>query len=400
MSMLTPLPATEQALRDTLVSRAKGEAFDSLCRMYGLERPALIEEESWRAALRAVLYGPRGVRGNLHIFLEHALRQFNVSYQCTVSPANPQRLTWVSGGGAGGFTAAEVNRLWRVTYSRGSTLVRSVGPAFVGGPAVGSTLELCKFSTGYWSGIAFGDAETVTAELLPFVWADTGAEFFLWADLESAVPPTYMQPQVRWAATQILGVPFPSYPIAGDAEDPPEWGYAAALLIDPSTSTYVVTAETAGTWRNLIVNADNDGTPARGDSYSIVLEKKTAGVWGGTALVCSLGAAFKTASDLVHSVVLAEGDEVRLTVTPGAAVSAPAVWFRASVHIDRPAGEPNGGEVLENAWAAGDQAVGPWPLYIGEALDYEFSRILTKLLAAGVVLRGQPAAFDVLNGLL
>lgn len=400
MSMLTPLPATELALRDTLIHRATGTTFDALCRMYGLSRPAFIDERYWREALRAVLYGPRGTRGSMHVFLEEALRQYTVTYHCSVNPANPQRLTHLSGGTAGGFVAADVNRLLRVTYSRGSFLVRSTGPTFVGGPGVSAFLDLCKISTGYWSGISFGDAETVLVELLPFVWADTGAEFFLWAELGTAVPPTYLQPQVRWQATQVLGVAAPSYPYPGDALDPPEWDYSAAPLIDPSLSGYTVTAETAGTWRNLIVNADNDGTPARGDSYVITLEKKVAGVWGATALTCTLGAAFKTVGDTVHSVVLAEGDEVRLKVQPGAAVTQPAYWFRASVYIDRPVGEPSGGDIMENAWVSEDPATGPWPLYLGEALDTELTKGIEKLLAAGVVLRGQPAIFSELNGLL
>lgn len=399
MSMLTPLPATELALRDTLITRAKGTVFDDLCRMYGLARPAFIDEKYWREALRAVLYGPRGTRGNLHVFLEEALRQYTVTYHCSVAPANPQRLTYLSGGTAGGFEAADVNRLLRITYSRGSFLVRSVGPSFVGGPAVSPFLELCSVSTGYWSGVSFGTSEDVLVELLPFVWADTDAEFYLWADIGTFTPPTYMQPQVRWAAKQVLGVAAPSYPYPGDALDHPGWEYSAALLIDPSVSNYIVTAETAGTWRNLIVNADNDGTPARGDSYVVLLEKKVAGVWGATALTCTLAAALKTASDMANSVVLVEGDEVRLKVTPGAAVTQPAYWFRASVYIDRPVGEPNGGDLMENAWALEDPAGGPWPLYLGEALDTELLRAIWALLAAGVVLRGQPAVFDDLNGL-
>lgn len=400
MSMLTPLPATELALRDTLIHRAKGPAFETLCRMYHLPRPGAIDEEFWREALRAVLYGHRGTRGNLHAFLEAALEQFNTTYHCTVSPANPQRITWTSGGSDGGFTAVQVNRLFRVTYSRGSFVYKSVSPDFNAGPAVLGYLELCPFSTGYWSRPNFLDVEDVLVELLPFVWSDTGAVFYLWADMEDIVPPTYMQHTMRWQANAILAFPLvPVYPFGSDAKQMAEWTDVASALADPAPTGYTVTADTAGTWRNLIVNADNDGTPARGDSYVVTLQKKVVGVWTNTTLTCTLGAALKTASDAVNTVVLVEGDEVVLKVVPGAAVTAPLVFPKMGIYIDRPGGQPSGGELLENAWTDGDQAIGPWPLYLGESLDMELMNVLWSLLAAGVILDQKVAAFDVPNGL-
>lgn len=396
MSMSTSLPSTEQAFRDTLLHRAKGTAFSTLARMYHLPRPGVIPEEDWREALRAVVYGCRGTRGNLHEFLEAALAQFNVSFHCSVTPANPQRLTYLSGGTAGGFEARHVNRLFRVTYSRGSFIFKSVSPTFIGGPAVQGLLELCPISTAYWRGASFGEVENVQVELLPFVWSDTGAVFYLWADMESIVPPTYMQTQVRWAASEVPALPGSSaFPQAADSEDSPVWGSPAG----PAVVEYVVTEDTAGTWSNLIVNADTDGAPARGDAYTITLRKKVAGVFVDTLLTCSMGAAVKLASDLVNSVVLAAGDVVTLRVTAGAAVTAPLVWPRASVHIARPAGQPMGGQVLESAWIPGDQGAGPWPLYLGESLDMELMTVLWNLLAAGVVLDQKVAAFQYLNGL-
>lgn len=399
MSMLSPLPATEVAFRDTLVQKAQGAALDDLLRMYRLPRPGVLAIDSWRAAVKAVLFGPRGTRGNMHAFLEAALSQFGTTYHCSVTPVNPQRLTWINGGTDGGFTAAHVNRLFRVDYSRGSAIFRSQGPTFNAGPAVLGYVDLCPVRTGYWDAASFPEVEDVSVTLLPFVWSDTDAQFFLWADMNNIVPPTYIQPSVRWAASSILALPpASSYPYPGDAYDHPEWHHAAPL-IDFSTSGYIVTAETAGTWRNLIVNADTDGIPARGDSYTITLQKKVAGVYVNTLLTCSLGAALKTASDMVNSVALVEGDDVVLKVTPGAAATAPMVWPRAAVYIDKPIGQPTGGEVLDTAWVDGNQATGPWPLYLGDTLDAELVSILYQLLAAGVILRGYPAVFDELNGL-
>jgi hypothetical protein len=219
--------------------------------------------------------------------------------------------------------------------------------------------------------------------------------------MEDIAPPTYMQHAVRWQATQILGLPaVPSYPYGSDSQQLAAWtDFSAAPLVDPSSSGYTVTADTAGTWRNLIVNADNDGTPARGDSYVVTLQKKVVGVWTNTTLTCTLGAALKTASDIVNTVVLVEGDEVVLKVVPGAAVTAPLVFPKMGIYIDRPGGQPSGGELLENAWTDGDQAVGPWPLYLGESLDMELMNVLWSLLAAGVILDQKVAVFDVPNGL-
>lgn len=401
MSMLTPLPATEQALRDTLIHRAKGTALADLGQLYRMPKATILNEDPWREAMRASVFGPRGTRGNLHGFLEAALAQFNTVYRCTVGPANPQRLTWQSGGPDGGFTATQVNRLFRVVYERGSFICKSIGPDFNAGPAVLGYLELCSISTGYWTKPVFAANETISVEMLPFVWDDTGAVFYLWADMQQSIPPTYIQPQVRWAATQVLGWPALDYfPYPGDTEDRSEWTELPANLLDSPLVSYTVTAETAGTWRNLIVNADIDTVPARGDNFVIQLQKKVVGVWVNTTLTCTLGAAATTASDLVNSEVLVEGDEVLLRVTSGAAVVAPMLWPRMSVFIDRPGTQPNGGFVLENAWVNGDQNIGPWPVYLGLALDATFSQVLWSLLAAGVVLDGQVAAFNQVNGLL
>ena len=400
MSMISPLPFTEQALRDTMIHRARGTALASLGQLYHMPKATILDEEPWREAMRAAVFGPRGTRGNLHGFLEAALAQFNTNYHCSIAPANPQRITWTSGGSDGGFTAVQVNRLFRVVYSRGSFLCKSIGPDFNAGPAVLGYLELCPISTGYWTAPNFTDVENISVDMLPFVWDDTGAVFYLWADMEQSIPPTYMQPQVRWAATQVLGWPALDYfPYPADAEDRTEWTELPANLLDSPLVSYTVTAETAGTWRNLIVNADIDTVPARGDSFVIRLQKKVVGVWVNTTLTCTLGAAATNTSDLVNSVVLAEGDEVLLRVTSGAAVTQPMLWPRMSVHIDRPGTQPNGGFVPENAWVNGDQTNGPWPIYLGMALDATFSQVLWSLLAAGVVLDGQVAAFNQVNGL-
>jgi len=389
--MNTPLPATEIAFRETLIHRIPGDDLDWLAHMYQLPRPALVSPESWRQALRAVLYGPRGTRGNMQAFLEAALAQWNVPYQVTTSLANPARITWASGGSAGGFTAKDVNRLWRV---RGQ-LYRSVGPTFLVNP-VENYLDLCPIRTGYWEAAAFTTAQQVSAELLPFVWADTHAQFFLWADVSAGAPPTYLQPAVMWGTKYLQGVAGSSYyPLGSDQPDQPEWKQ------DLSDSySFEITEETAGTWRNLYVNADTGTVPARGGNYTFTVRKFSGGILSDTALTCTLGPALTEAADTVHTATLAVGDLVLLKVDAGVGVTGPLNWLRANVYIDPPAGMPKGGYILDTAWVSGNQTTGPWPLYIGTELDPELTAIVTKLLAAGVVPRPELADFAVLNGLL
>ena len=386
--MLTPLPVTEIALRETLISRAPADALQWLSRFYQLPEPAIIETEYWRNALRAVLYGARGTRGNMHAFLERALQKWNETFRVSVSATNPQRLTWISGGTVNGFESRHANRLIRI----GERLYYSVA---TDGNAVSAYLDLCPIGTAQWDAAAFKANQLLSADVLPFIWTDTGAQFFLWADTQTACPPTYLQPAVMWAATAVGGVAGDSsYPAGSDTADNPDWAKPVNQFY-----VYTVTAQTAGTWRYLIANADNGLSPARGGTYTLQLIKASGGVSANTALTCTLAANAETGSDLVHTATFAEGDLAILQVTAGAGVNQPLKFFHASIYIDPPAGMPKGGYVLENAFVLGDQTLGPWPIYIGTELDAEVVYVIEKLLAAGVVLRPKIADFAVIDGL-
>lgn len=388
--MLSPLPVTEIALRETLISRAPKDALQWLSRFYQLPFPTIVETESWRDALRAVLYGARGTRGNMHAFLERMMQQWNETFRVSVGPTNPQRLTWVSGGTVNGFESRHVNRLIRI----GERLYYSVA---TDGNAVSAYLDLCPVGTAQWDAASFKVNQSLSADVLPFIWTDTGAQFFLWADTQTACPPTYLQPAVMWGGLSLGGLAGQdTYPLGSDTADNPAWA-------EPVNQFYVypVTEETAGTWRYLIANADNGLTPARGGTYTLQLMKTAAGglVPANTALTCTIGANAETGADLTHTATFAVGDLAILKVTAGAGVNKPLTYFHASVYIDPPAGMPKGGYVLENTWVNGDQTLGPWPIYIGTELDYEMVTVIEKLLAAGVVLRPKIADFNVVNGL-
>lgn len=400
MSLLQVLPQTERALRDTLVARSALPQLDALAALYQLPRPSNIDDASWRAALRQVLFARRGVRGLLHAFLDDALTpQWGLSYQCTVAAAAPQTLTWVSGGADGGFTKKDVGRLFRVTTASGQGLYWSVGPAFNAGPAVSATLTLCYVGTAYWQPAKFTANGSATAVRLPFVWSDFGAQYYLAADTDAAVPPTYMQPQVRWQASSAGGNQGVQNTFWGtDGTDLPTWDEPAIPAI---LGGYTVTAQTAGTWRNLIFNADHDpnnpaAVPARGGTYDITLLKLVGGVYQPTALTCTLAADGKVASDTTHSVALVVGDNVQLYIAANNGVNKPVIFPKASVYIDHPAGEPAGGYILPDAAATpsvAEGAAGLAPLYLGGHLDEAFLLCLRRLLASGVILHGDVADF-------
>ena len=187
-------PVVEAALRDTLVHRAEGTALDRLGRLFGLPRPSVILESSWRLALKAAAYGPRHTPGCIRDFLRGALTQWDTVVSVRQSAAAPQRITALSGTP---FTQEHVGRdvvIDGVTY-------RVIGPATVGG----TYLELApmttfEFARADWS--AFPAIATTTATILPFRLEEPSpnpggpgksclARVRLWLSL-AAVPPTYL----------------------------------------------------------------------------------------------------------------------------------------------------------------------------------------------------------------
>src|SRR3990172_6054547 len=376
--MLSPLPATELALRGTVLTRAKLDQFNNLVRWYGMPRPTLFSVENWRSAAREAAMGARATRGVWHMFLEEALGgQFGETYVATIDPGVAHELTWVSGGVAAGWEPYHTNRLWRLTYPAGTDdLVYSVGPSFTVGPLVGGQLTFCPVRTAYWSRLDVTKvvaASQCSLRLLPFLWSDFDGKMLLTADLSTSTPPTYMQPAVRWGASTAGGVPASTgafFPTDTGAE-PPQWLQPA--VANEFLASYTVTEETAGTWRDLVVTADIDPNnpavlPARGDAHVVTVRWAFPG-FVDTALTCSMGAADQEASDLVNTVVFAAGDIVGIRVVAGAAVTEPLRNIHISVNIERPVGQPKGGYILENQLVDGDQFLGPWPLYIGRSED-------------------------------
>jgi hypothetical protein len=156
----------EQALRDTLVHKAEGEAFIKLCKLYGIAQPIqeIPDEGTWAEVLEAVAYGSRGNFDVVFKMVESTLSGLNQELVCIIQETSPGSFCLFRPAGFG--SKPPVNRL-----------VRKGGKLFF----TGHVLEEDAFSrpirislapkTSYWSAPTSEDVsaaeESIT--LLPFV---------------------------------------------------------------------------------------------------------------------------------------------------------------------------------------------------------------------------------------
>ena len=119
-----PISHLEELWRDTQFTKAmngdKVDAFDKLARMYDMPRPQWIPVKNWRNAMRATVYGARGVFWQVWQFLEQALDAYHETLGEVVVPEPPG---WVAGQNpgtnqlnlsSGTFTNAHVGRFVRL----------------------------------------------------------------------------------------------------------------------------------------------------------------------------------------------------------------------------------------------------------------------------------------------
>lgn len=192
--MLQPLSQSEQALRDTLITKAEDYAFDDLQTMYGFERPATISRDTWRQALRMVAYGHRGTLGCTWGMLELGLRERPElrTVTGTLSPASPHQFTGIDfPAEADGFNCEWIGRYVRIRYSLENALgeleytskvLYTVSPLEVPhGSPLPTTLHFCPTATGLWETEAVDSplwalpanaSVAVTLELLPFMYRE------------------------------------------------------------------------------------------------------------------------------------------------------------------------------------------------------------------------------------
>jgi hypothetical protein len=398
MALFNPLSQVQQAFNDTLIRKAEGEAFDSLAEMYGVPRLDYIEVKYWRKALQHVALGPRGSLGATFAFVREALRKQDKAYQVNVDPdpAKKNRIYWVAGGPAAGFTFKDLYRFWEIdgeVYF--STGWKGTSP----GAAPWAYLEMSKYRGPYWTACDWSKDTTLIAGVptqraatrLPFTCKSGNAMYKLYieADTFTVAPPMYIQIDYGWAMQYANANPVPlvdwfpsTIQHVGDLEGAviPYSGLFPVTFGIPSQSEWVVD-ETA-TLKRLDVFADQGepGFPARGGNYVVTLMLNGVA----TALTATLGAAATSAFG-AGNIATAPGDKLALKVTSGAGVNKSLIRPRFQVHGERLGGQPIGGEVLPDATAQGDQTNGPYPWYLNDAGVAGWKQTLEVLLAAGVV---------------
>jgi len=121
--MLTAFSQVEQAFRDMLLTKADGDHFTNLSKLYGLAQPTDYPLRSWRLALKACALGPRGSLGCTHDVLEGAFDHNHERFMVTLDATNPRRVTFAShltpADGSpplGGFLCRHVERLVRIRF--------------------------------------------------------------------------------------------------------------------------------------------------------------------------------------------------------------------------------------------------------------------------------------------
>lgn len=158
----------EEALRDTLVKKAEGDAFDRMATHHQFPWVKAISEGAWRGALAGMVYDARDTFPVFFATLTKALSDFIENFtDCKFVPAFPSGLLRESG-----WPTEYVNRYIRI----GSTIYYSTGVI------PGDILLLSPYTTSYWTKADFVVTEPVEiplVEVLPFlVW-------------EPSVGPTY-----------------------------------------------------------------------------------------------------------------------------------------------------------------------------------------------------------------
>lgn len=88
--MLNPISKIEKVKRETLLHKAKGDAFNRLSDFYGFRRPQFISQDAWRKALLSSVFGARGTLGTVFAFLEGAFSEWSdyATYQMQAMSPN------------------------------------------------------------------------------------------------------------------------------------------------------------------------------------------------------------------------------------------------------------------------------------------------------------------------
>jgi hypothetical protein len=434
VALLDGLSQLDKAMHDTLVHKASPTWLDLLSTMYGLPRVSAVESRYWRKALRAGNFAKRDSLGTIFSVCREALRGQDHTLPVKIRSGAPYDSRVYKYDGAG-FVPADLFRMWEI----GGVVYFCTGAAtFSGGYT--EYLEMAPWPGATWAGCVWSNLSDpppsvswydTTATRLPFLLRGHSGKAELVLEESSNAPPTYLQdffpatfaevPPDGTTVTLFVG----TAPIDGtlttlslsqgetlsmvvesvsgstvtlsnvnpDLLPSGPWNFYIGAgtdnlfqytgVTDNGDGTYTLTGVTlvSGSADDLAAGAQAnvDLDPARGGDYQcklfVNLTEEDA---------VELGASDRDVSSAVE-VAVVEGDLIFLQVLglSGSLPTVPLTNAIASVTLLRPAGEPLGGHLLDDA-SSDDSSTGPWPIYLsgGEADDWK--RLLDQMIALGV----------------
>ena len=194
--MLQPLAKTEMCLRETLIHKASGDAFERLARFYNFPKPTGYPESSWRKALIAVVLASRGTPGSTFAALRGAFSHTELDVAgCSINPATPHRLL-------GSFLCTHVGRYVEITLTPSGGAATTALFYVVGlDTNAGAYVDLAPIKTAKWRGanwangpFAVNAPQNVSVKFLPFMQLEkTNCLYQLFLDTTvNANPTTYL----------------------------------------------------------------------------------------------------------------------------------------------------------------------------------------------------------------
>lgn len=199
--MLETLSQVDKVFRDTTISYSAGEQFRVVADYWGIPYVHPTPEEYWREVVRSNAIAPRGVYGSVFLFVYWSLAQFNLSVPVSVSAANPDRITAITG------TPFEQNHVGLLCMRNDTGEVFFVvGPGSI--PGSSSYLTLATETAGpYWKAANFSADEEFSVSILPFNIVEEPAHVIIYVGSASVAssPGTYLQPD---DSERPVGQPF------------------------------------------------------------------------------------------------------------------------------------------------------------------------------------------------
>jgi hypothetical protein len=385
----------DKAFRAKVPALSEGRWLRRNMEKFGLPIPGGWDEDSARQALQAAVYVPRARRPVLAAFCEGLFQHVATDVSCTVSTANPTRITASSGtpfdddGDVGRWV--KIDGTYRVIVN-------------VGGG--GAWAELAPYGAGpYPVAATWCTANgTKTVTVLAFALEEAAdrpcvVTLKLW-EAFSAAPPTYMQPATTWILWSFGGGTFTvGNTIRGGLS------LATARIINVEdfgggTEGALQLADVVGTFQDNETFTETTGSSfgygnvngTRGD-HLLAYDGETGGGFsvGNTVVGATSGATGTlrglqddgTTGWLVLEYTGTAGSGAFWTDNENLQVSAATkgVANGDSRTLERPAGEPDGGGITRDELTSG---VGKKPLYLqGDSTQPEVRTLIQTMLLCG-----------------